>query len=300
MQQAGITWTRFDFNMATIEPTQGNFSWGLYDNIVTTAASYGVSIIATLEQYNTPGWANNNQGSMYAPSPSIYQTFAQTVASHYAGKISLFEMGNEPNNPTFWPPAPNAASYSALLIAGYKGVKAGNPNAKVVTAGLEQNSSPNDPIMFATAMYANGVKGYFDYFDMHPYSQPNGPDYINQNVSVPSFSKVQGIKNLMVQEGDKNKQIMITEVGWPTSGGQSVSQATQASYISRVYTKIMHEDYQYVPIACIYDFVNDGTDPNNGEDNFGVLNADYSQKPSYTSLQNAASDFSSNFTAVSP
>lgn len=302
MQQAGIIRTRFDFNMATIEPLQGKFVWGLYDNIVNTAASYGITVLADIEQYNTPDWANGNQGSMYAPNPSIYHDYAQAIASHYIGKISLFEMGNEPNSSIYWPPAPDAASYAALLQAGYNGVKAGNPHAKVISAGLSQANPPNDPISFLTAMYASGVKGHFDYLGIHPYSQPNGPDFISHVLSRASFNTVPALKNLMKKEGDQNKQIIITEIGWPTTSdfsGGGVTQSFQAAYISRVYTKIMY-DYQYIPIACIYDFVNDGTTTAYGEDNFGILNADYTQKPSYTSMKVAASDFSSNFTAISP
>lgn len=303
MQQAGIIRTRFDFNMAAIEPLQGNFVWARYDNIVNTAASYGITIIADIEQYNTPGWANGYQGSMYAPSPSIYHDYAQAIASHYMGKISLFEIGNEPNLSIFWPPVPNAASYSALLQAGYNGVKAGNPNTKVISAGLAQANQPNDPISFLTKMYTSGVKGSFDYLGIHPYSQPNGPDFISQNLTTASFNKVSGLKNLMKQEGDQNKQIIITEIGWPTTSdfsGGGVTQSNQAAYISLVYTKIMYGNYQYIPIACIYDFINDGTDTAYGEDNFGILNANYMQKPSYKSMQMAASAFSSSFTAVSP
>jgi polysaccharide biosynthesis protein PslG len=303
MQKAGIVRTRFDFNMVQIEPRHGHFVWARYDNIVTTAASYGISIIADLEQYNTPGWANGNRGSMYAPHASIYHAYAQAIASHYLGKISLFEMGNEPNLAQFWPPKVNATAYSALLKAGYKGIKAGNPTAKVISAGLAQVQGSNNPISFLTRMYEKGVKGYFDYLGIHPYSQPNGPDFSSQDLGVGSFNKVSEVKDLMDQEGDQNKQIIITEIGWPTpsdfSGG-GVTQPNQATYISLVYTKIMYGNYQYVPIACIYDFINDGTDTTQGQDNFGILNANYTQKPAYTSMQMAASAFSASFTEVSP
>jgi polysaccharide biosynthesis protein PslG len=303
MQKAGIVRTRIDFNMITIEPSQGDFVWARYDNIVTSAASYRISIIADLEQYNTPGWANGNRGSMYAPHASIYHAYAQAIASHYLGKISLFEIGNEPNLAKYWPPKANATVYSAFLKAGYTGVKAGNPSAKVISGGLAQVQGSNNPISFLTRMYEKGVKGYFDYLGIHPYSQPNGPDFSSQDLGVGSFNKVSEVKDLMDQEGDQNKQIMITEIGWPTpsnlSGG-GVTQSDQAAYISLLYAKIMYENYQYVSIACIYDFINDATNATNSQDNFGILNANYTQKPAYKSLQMAASTFSFNFTAVSP
>ncbi len=300
MQQAGIQWTRFDFTMDIIEPSPGNFHWISYDNIVNTAATYGIKVIALIAQYKIPSWANSTIDNRVPPPPSIYQSFTQAIAAHYADNISLFELGNEPNMTTNWHPQWNAAAYTALLKAGYTGVKAGNPNAKVLSGGLANfkttNSSHSAAFTFVQQMYANGAKGYFDYFAYHPYSQPQGPDSMQ-------FKEIDVIKNLMDKNGDTNKKIIITEVGWPTTANLSsggVTQTEQASYISRLYTKIMHEDYQYIPIACIYDFRNDGTDPTYDEQNFGVVNADYSPKPAYFAMKNASLDFSSHFTAVSP
>ncbi len=305
MKKAGIKWTRFDFTMDVIEPSQDNFNWTSYDNIVNTAALYGVNIIALVDQYFTPNWANNTLDNMVPPPPAIYQSYAQAIAAHYSGKISLFEMGNEPNETGSWHPQWNAAAYTALLKAGYNGVKAGNPNAKVLSGGLSNESTTSNSqsatISFIQQMYANGAKGYFDYFAFHPYSQPKSPDVLSQNSTT--FNVLSTIKTLMEQEGDKNKQIIITEFGWPTTSdfsGGGVTRASQAAYISRVYAKIMHQDYQYVSIACVYDFKDDSTNTTNDQDNFGVLNADYTQKPSFTSIQKAASDFSSNFTEISP
>ena len=193
------------------------------------------------------------------------------------------------------------ASYSALMIAGYPAIKAGDPNVKIISAGLANGGGIwQDPITYLQQMYANGAKGYFDYFGMHPYSQPKSPDVISQISSADTFNILARLKTVMEQNGERTKQIMVTEVGYPVSGSGAVGQTNQTNYIARVFTKIMHEDYQYVPFACIYDFVNDGTDTTDAEQNFGVLNADYTQKPSYASLQNAASDFSSSFTEISP
>ncbi len=298
MQQAGIKWTRFDFDDYVVNPSQGVWDFSTYDNIVQRATAKGISIIAILAQFGLPSYLLNGRQWSTSMQPSEYATFTKAVATHFKGQIPLYEMGNEPNS------SMTAASYSALLIAGYRAIKAGDPNAKVISGGLApKTGTTQDPITFLQQMYANGAKGYFDYFGMHAYSQPQSPDILSQTSSIPTFNILARLKTVLEQEGERTKQIMVTEDGWPTTSdlsGAGVTQATQATYISRVYTKIMHEDYQYVPILCMYDFVNDGTVTTFDEDNFGALNADYSQKSSYTSLQHAASDFSSHFTAISP
>jgi hypothetical protein len=133
-----------------------------------------------------------------------------------------------------------------------------------------------------------------DYVGYHPYSHPNGPDYTS---STPSFAELTAIKEIMRSNGDGNKQIMATEVGWPTHTS-GVDEPTQAYYVRRVFQKIMHEDYPHVAIACVYDFLDDGTDKANAEHNFGLIRADYSEKPAYAAMLAARDDYDANFVTV--
>lgn len=257
-------------------------------------------MIAILDQWGVPTWESYYRSYQAPDTATGYGAFASAAASHFKGRIQLYELGNEENTGTFWPPSPNASAYTQLLIASYNSIKAADPNAKVISGGLAQKyDSSIDPITYLQQMYANGAKGHFDYLGMHPYSQPDSPDVASQSPSIATFNIVALLKSLLATEGDQGKQIMVTEVGWPTFSG-GVTQASQSTYVSRVYAKIMHENYQYVALACIYDFVNDGTNTTYDQDNFGVLNQNYTPKPVYTAIRNAASDFAANFTAIAP
>ncbi len=284
MQAAGVYWIRLEFKWNALEPSLGTWNFGNYDFIVSNILSRGMSIMGLLAQYQVPSWYSTPQNR--PPAPADYANWISQVASRYASQISLWELGNEPNESLFWYPSPNATAYTALLQAGYNAIKAVNPSSKVISAGLSQNS----PGAFLESMYSADAKGYFDYLGMHPYNQPNAPD----------FRVLDGMLGHMSNHGD-NKQIIITEVGWPTySGSSGVSEANQATYIGQVYQMIMHGNYQYIPIACIYDFLDDGTDPNNAEDHFGLLRTDYSQKPAYSTMQTERADYNANFTPINP
>jgi hypothetical protein len=294
MQQAGINWIRFDMFWGTVEPTQGNWTFAKYDPIVSGILSRGMQAIAILEQYWAPAWYRGTAPWNQPPAPQDYAMFAQTVAAHYKGQILLYEIGNEPNMNGNWYPQANASAYTALLQAAYPVIKSADPNAKVISAGLSPTGIT--PETFLTQMYASGAQGYMDYVGYHPYSWPNGPDYTGSGAT---FSELSNLYSIMQNNGDGNKQIMATEVGWPTYSG-GVTEANQAAYIQRVYQKIMHEDYQYVALACVYDFLDDGTDPNNPEHHFGLLRTDYSQKPAYSAMQSARNDYNANFTPINP
>ena len=144
-------------------------------------------------------------------------------------------------------------------------------------------------------MYDNGVKGYFDYFGFHPYSGPRSPD---DTVNAIQFGRLATMRQIMLRNGD-NKQIMATEVGWPTFS-DGVDEQTQARYINRIYQKIEYEDYKYVPIACIYAFVDDGTDTTDAEDNFGLLRFDSSAKSSYATMLAVGAGYNTHFTPINP
>jgi hypothetical protein len=299
MQEAGVAWTRFDFTRSGIETAPGSYDWSQLDYIVNDALAKGIHVIALLDQWGVPSWEPYYQGPQAPDTVAGYSAFANAVARHYKGRIQLYELGNEENTSIFWPPSPDVSAYTRLLIGGYNNIKAVDPSAKVISGGLAPNQGSNsNPLLFLQQMYAHGAKGHFDYLGVHPYSQ-NSPDVVSQSTSAMTFDIVARLKSLMEQEGDQHKQIMITEIGWP-SYSEGVSPASQSAYISRVYTKIMHENYQYVALACIYDFVNDGTDATNAQDNFGVLNQNDTPKPAYTAIKNAAADFAANFSAIIP
>lgn len=284
MQSAGINWVRLEFKWNKLEATQGTWDFSTYDFIVSDIISRGMQIIGLLAQYDVPSWYGTPQNK--PPLPQDYANWISQVVSRYASQISLWELGNEPNESLFWYPSPDPASYTTLLQDGYTAIKAISSSSKVISAGLSQNS----PSSFLTSMYSSGARGYFDYFGYHPYTQPNPPN----------FGILDTLRSIMANNGD-DKQVVVTEVGWPTSTSSSgVSEANQAAYISQVYQKIMYGNYSYVPIACIYDFLNDGTDPTNDENNFGLLRTDYTQKPAYSTMQTERADYNANFTPINP
>jgi len=293
MQAAGIQWVRQEFVWSSLELTSGTWNFSNYDYIVNGIVSRGMGIIGLLSQYNVPAWYGTPWNK--PPTPTDYATWISVVVSRYAGQISLWEAGNEPNEPTFWYPAASAAAYTVLLQSGYNAIRAINPSLKVISAGLSPTLALTAD-SFLTQMYASGARGYMDYIGYHPYSWPSSPD---DNTAHHKFSMLANLKTIMANNGDGNKQIMATEVGWPTySGGNT--EADQATYIGRVYQKIMHESFQYVALACIYDFLDDGTDPNNPEHHFGLLHTDYSQKPAYSTMLAERADYNANFTPINP
>lgn len=286
LQEMGCKYVRNDFSIAKIEQIEGNYDWTRYDKVVNACTAHGIEMIALMDQYNTLSWQNgghtgpNGTWSMYPVLPQYYETWCEETAKHYKGIINIFEMGNEPDGITFWPPYPDPVAYTELLKAGYTGTKKGNPDAIVLYAGLA--GSWTVPIStFLPESYKAGAKGHFDAMALHPYTRP----------SAPSFSLLDISKKIMEANGDEDLPVYITEVGWPTgSSASSVSEATQATYLKQLFNLANSKNYKNIKLLCWYDFKDDGTDLANSENNYGLIHNNkystpYLPKPSYTTYQ---------------
>lgn len=293
MQAVGVKRIRSDFIMSSIQPTQGNFVHTEWEAMVDLAATYGIEFIAVLEQYGMPAWASPS-GAMYAPTPAVYQAWCEEMASHYEGKISLFELGNEPNFNIFWPAGPNAADYVALLSAGYTGIKAGNADAQVISAAPGNKFATDEAgiqtFTYFTDMYAAGLKSCSDIIALHPYA-----DAVYDGTTTNNFSRLNTMRNIMISNGDLNKRVILSELGWSTYTG-GVTEAQQAANIKTFYNSIMFGDYKYIDIISFYNFQNAGTDAANTEHNYGLVTNDFTPKPAYASYTEMKNQYNGVFT----
>ncbi len=199
MARAGVRWLRTDFPWDRIEPRQGEFRFEPYDRLVDEAARHGIRVLGLLA-YGTP-WATTRAellpGISAVPppdDPEDYGRFAAAVAAHFQGRVTAWEIWNEPNAGfRFWSPDPDGdpGEYARLLVAGYRGIK-GDPNdpadgaceaCTVLFAGMFL-AGAYDPIvpsgfrfMDEAHRYARRELGvdlgdYYDAVSLHPYSYP--------------------------------------------------------------------------------------------------------------------------------
>lgn len=139
----GTTW-------AAIEPVKGRFDFGKFDQHVAAAEGLQLNLIHTLGQ--TPQWASSrpseqgNTGMGAASEPQNIQDWAlyvRTVVQRYRGRISAYEVMNEPRIPEAIKPwSPGFFSGSAEKLAEMTRVAAmeirmADPAAKVVCPSMD-------------------------------------------------------------------------------------------------------------------------------------------------------------------
>jgi hypothetical protein len=97
----------------------------------------------------------------------------------------------------------------------------------------------------------------------------------------------------MEKYGDGSKQMWLTEFGWTTKNaapgyeyGALVSDQMQADYLVRAYQRAK-ADYPWMGVMAMWQ-LNFATvvGPNDEKAPWGLINADWSLRPSYTALKN--------------
>ena len=190
------------------------------DRLVSTAAARRVVVLPVL--ITAPGWASRSPGHLASPPSDFgaYARFAAVMVHRYgpAGSfwrenpelpklpIRHWQIWNEPSFQQFWSDQPWAPDYVKLLKRAHKAIKAADPRAKVVLAGL-----PNRSWTALGKIYDAGGRGQFDVAAFHPFTD-----------------KVSGVRTIlkrdrrvMAAHGDRRKPLMVTELSWTAAKGKT-------------------------------------------------------------------------------
>ena len=239
------------------------YDWVTVDNQLREFVSRVSNVLLRLGGPPPPGVGNP---PVSAEDLAAFQDFAQALAVYVATtwrsqglKTAAYEIWNEPNLDYEWGGSPNAAQYTALLRAGYQGIKAGDPQAFVVSAGLATTGGSQadlalarriysadmviPDLTFLRTMYNNGAKGYFDALGSHPYGGLNPPDTPPDLAIGPIyFRRAEEQRQVMLNYGDSSP-VWATEFGWVLETEcdlgehewMEVGEAQQAEYLAAAY-----------------------------------------------------------------
>jgi hypothetical protein len=227
------------------------------DEAVQTAQENDEEVMLTIS--GTPSWANGGKKANVMPTRlSDFTTFARAIASRYSGRFSgypfvrFWSIWNEPNLNLFLTPQFNAAgkdvapaNYAKLYAAGYAGIKAGNPLAKIAIGetSARGHDKPGGPVIshspgkFAQLVAKANPRLKFDAWAHHPYpSNPNlKPTQLVKwpNVSLRSLPRFEQSLNTWFHR--KSTPIWVTEYGHQTRPPEAlgIPWSTQSKYISQ-------------------------------------------------------------------
>ena len=213
------------------------------DRIVGLAAQRHIAILPVI--WRAPRWGAAQPGNMGSPpkNPDVYAQYVAALVNRYGPNGSLWaerpqlaktpirswQIWNEPNISTFWSIQPFATDYVALLRTARQTILSIDPGARVVIAGLV-----NQSWTALEQFYAAGGQGLFDVMAVHPFTFKVGGVLVI----------LRKIRAVMGQHGDGAKPMFVTELSWPSALGKvkkrwlrgfEVTPAQQASRVKSAY-----------------------------------------------------------------
>ncbi len=285
------TWIRVDVDWSVIEPVQNQLNWASVDQLVDRALAHRMRVLLVLAF--TPPWSTSRPGANRARPDDLtaFAAFARVAAQRYAARgVHHWEIWNEPNTGTFWPPSPDVAEYGRLFRAAAGAIRTADPHATLLIGGLSPTydaPTPDvDPSTYLEQLYDDGAAQLADAIAVHPYTFPSMPMDRTQRTTG-GFPDLPALHDLMVRHGDGDKKVWITEYGAPTGTGPSaVSERDQAAILLRARQTV--DTWDWAGPLIYYELVDGGTDPADIEQNFGVLRADGSFKLAAIALTDTA------------
>jgi hypothetical protein len=277
LRDTGATLARSDALWEASEPARPvggthRYDWSFDDSIAAALAAHGLRWLPIID-YSAP-WAQSVPGQDHSPpaSPADYAAYAAAVARRYGvggsfwsahpklpqEAVDTYEIWNEPDNPAFWVPTPDAAAYAVLYLRARGAIVAVQPGARVIVGGLTH------PAAFIPSMLAASpeLRPQVDGVGVHPYGAT--PRAVLANVRRTRLA--------MESLGIGNVPLYVTEFGWtthPPGALDYLPERLRPGYIERSLEALGHLDCGVVA-ALVYAWVTPERNPADPQDWFGI------------------------------
>lgn len=211
--------------------------WAPYDAVMAGAARERIHVLPVL--LGSPGGGQRFRHPRTRADRTAWATFVTAVAARYGRggtfwrahprldpiPLTAYQVWNEPNLPAYWRPAVDAAGYVRLVRLTRARLRAVDPQARVVLAGLPDSRLGTPMLDFVRAIYAQpGARSVFDVVALHPYAE-DAPQVL---------AKLDAVRALMNRRGDRSTPIWITELGWSTGGPRSPFRTTRSGQAAKL------------------------------------------------------------------
>ncbi len=314
-------WVKVQVSWKLHEPRPGEYDeelFGELDRLVDGANGQNVKVLLSVSK--APEWSRPTTEMDGPPSDyGHFEGFMRYLATRYTGKVTAYELWNEPNLQREWNGTPlNAADLVELTRRGAAGVRSADPAALIISAapattGINDGVNAIDDRVYFGAMLAAGVADVVDGAGVHPYGWANPPDnsaadptqVSSSHNNHPSFFFADTLGDyyeMLVAAGAGDIELWPTEFGWGsfdgllTAEGQPASppagsefMADNSEWEQAVYTlrafELVHDQEWVGPMFLWNLNFTAALGPEFQEVGYSMLRFDESRRPVYRALE---------------
>jgi hypothetical protein len=226
--RAGVTTIRAQFlwNHVERERNPGVFDWRFYDAYVGALARHGIRflpLVLTPPKHRSTAPPGHPREPFFKPkSNAELAGFVAAGVRRYGPRgefwtshpdvpylpVRMWQVWNEPNIPIFWPTGPSAREYVQMLAEVARAVRAVDPNAEIVSAGIPDSRLGIPMLRYVRQMMRAGARRHMNTLALNPYSR-NTKGVTAQLVAA---------RRLLDRMGGRRIALRVTEAGWASGG----------------------------------------------------------------------------------
>lgn len=270
-RDAGATTVRIDMWWGMIQDRDGNWDFSIPDRIIDMMEERNLRPFPIL-CYNGSAWAEEYGTAISTvENREAFGEYVYQMVRRYRGRVSWWQVWNEPNIEPFWSPDPDPVAYTLLLEETARRAREADPKARLVgmnTAGAD--------VDFMEACYRLGAAQYIDAVAFHHYNAEPQEAILDR--------QIRQVRRIMERHGDGNKPLLITELGLSTGESPVVPVSEPEFQASWMVKKHLQARAGGVDQLFWFKLVDDPPHP--APDGFwGLYQSDYQAKPAATAYR---------------
>ncbi|HEV7684723.1 MAG TPA: cellulase family glycosylhydrolase [Pyrinomonadaceae bacterium] len=288
LSAAGFRWIRMDLKWDLTETKPGLYDFAAYDHLLEALKPYNIHTLFILD-YGNPLYDNGAPPRNEA-TRQAFARWAVAAAKHFAGRGVLWEIYNEPNHSTFWPPKPNAQEYIELALTVGRAFRESAPNEKLIGPATSEIDFD-----FLERCFKAGLLEYWSAVSIHPYRHSDPETAAEDYCRLREMIRTYAVQSPKFKTQSQSIPIILSEWGY-SSVWRGLSDEKQGELLARtLLTNVANE----ISLSIWYDWRDDGQDANDPEHHFGTVfnsyhvNREpvYDAKPSYLAAKTLSEFF---------
>jgi hypothetical protein len=314
LQALGVGWVKLQVSWKLYQPQPNGYSDERFtelDRLISASQKQGLSVLLSVSK--APEWSRSTAEMDGPPTDyGLFEEFLRYLSGRYQGRVTAYELWNEPNLRREWNGAPlSATDLVALTATGAAAIRSSDPKAIIISGapaptGINDGISAIDDRIYLSAMLNGGIAELVDVIGAHPYGWSNPPEssVANPAAGIPShadhasffFQDTLNDYRDIVKNSGEEKQIWVTEFGWgsferfnrsPPAGAEfmsAVSEWQQAQYVLTAYE--LAQSWEWVGPMVLWN-LNFGPTLGHAfsEAGYSLLHPDGGPRPVYEALR---------------